>query len=185
MKKLAVESPAETQESPVESAAKDASTEEKKIDDSKALVLVDIVADSSALEKSSVGSTDRDVILARLETEKRLALIKAWEDSEKTKAENKAYRKLSSIGSWENTKKAAVEAKLKKIEEKLEKKKAEYAEKMKNDLAIIHKEAEEKRAHIESKRGEEIIKTEEIASKYRATGFVPSNILACFGVLKP
>lgn len=30
-----------------------------------------------------------DAVLARLETEKRLALIKAWEESEKSKAENK------------------------------------------------------------------------------------------------
>lgn len=30
-----------------------------------------------------------DAALARVELEKRLALIKAWEDSEKTKADNK------------------------------------------------------------------------------------------------
>jgi len=30
-----------------------------------------------------------DVMLARVLTEKRLALIKAWEESEKTKAENR------------------------------------------------------------------------------------------------
>lgn len=30
-----------------------------------------------------------DAVLARVEAEKRLALIKAWEESEKTKAENK------------------------------------------------------------------------------------------------
>lgn len=30
-----------------------------------------------------------DAVLARVETEKRMSLIKAWEESEKTQAENK------------------------------------------------------------------------------------------------
>lgn len=30
-----------------------------------------------------------DIALAQVETEKKLSLIKAWEESEKTKAENK------------------------------------------------------------------------------------------------
>jgi hypothetical protein len=51
-----------------------------------------------------------------VETEKRNSLIKAWEENEKTKAENKASKKLSAILSWENTKKANIEAQLKKIE---------------------------------------------------------------------
>jgi hypothetical protein len=41
-------------------------------------------------------------------------------------------------------------------QEKLEKKKAEYAEKMRNQAAAIHKEAEEKRASVEARRCEEI-----------------------------
>lgn len=62
----------------------------------------------------------------------------------------------------------------------MEKKKAEYVEKMKNKVALIHKSAEEKRAEIEAKRGEEILKAEEIAAKYRATGTAPKKILSCF-----
>ncbi|RWW08280.1 hypothetical protein GW17_00028280 [Ensete ventricosum] len=61
---------------------------EEKPDDSKALAIVEKVEDPPA-EKSSGGSTERDAVLARLETEKRLSLIKAWEENEKTKAENK------------------------------------------------------------------------------------------------
>ena len=53
-------------------------------------------------------------------------------------------------------------------------------EKMKNKVALIHKSAEEKRAEIEAKRGEEILKAEEIAAKYRATGTAPKKILSCF-----
>lgn len=62
----------------------------------------------------------------------------------------------------------------------MEKKKAEYVEKMKNKVALVHKAAEEKRAEIEAKRGEEILKAEEIAAKYRATGTAPKKILSCF-----
>ncbi|GMP70212.1 hypothetical protein CsSME_00029156 [Camellia sinensis var. sinensis] len=121
-----------------------------------------------------------DAVLARVSTEKRLSLIKAWEDSEKSKAENKAHKKLSSIGAWENSKKAAIEAELKQIEEKLEKQKAQYVEKMKNKIALYHKAAEEKRAMIEAKRGEDLLKAEETAAKYRATGSAPKKLLGIF-----
>ncbi|XP_010493498.2 PREDICTED: remorin-like [Camelina sativa] len=146
---------------------------EEKLEDSKALVPV------VAKEEKKEGSVNRDAVLARVEIEKRMSLIKAWEEAEKCKVENKAEKKLSSIGSWENNKKAAVEAELKKMEEQLEKKKAEYVELMKNKIAQIHKEAEEKRAMIEAKRGEEILKAEELAAKYRATGTAPKKLFGC------
>nr|KJB49420.1 hypothetical protein B456_008G118300 [Gossypium raimondii] len=61
---------------------------EEKSDESKALAVVE-KAPEPAPKKSSTGSHDRDVALADLEKEKKLSFIKAWEDSEKTKAENK------------------------------------------------------------------------------------------------
>lgn len=66
-------------------------------------------------------------------------------------------------------------------QEQLEKKKAEYAEKMKNKVGEIHKQAEEKRAMIEAQKGEELLKAEEFAAKYRATGNTPKKLLGCFG----
>ncbi len=153
---------------------------EEKPDDSKALAVVEKVPESTEGKGSEGGSVNRDAVLARVATEKRLSLIKAWEESEKCKAENKAQKKLSATEAWENCKKATVEAELKKIEESLEKKKAEYVEKMKNKIAIIHKEAEEKRAMIEARRGEDLLKAEEMAAKYRATGSAPKKLLGCF-----
>lgn len=135
----------------------------------------------SGIQKSTRSSKDRDTALAKVESEKRLALIKAWEDNEKTKAENKALKKLSAVGAWENTKKATLEAELRQIQEELEKKKAEYAEKMKNKMAEIHREAEEKRAMIMAKQGEDVLKVEETAAKFRATGNLPKKFLTCFG----
>ncbi|KAG6383325.1 hypothetical protein SASPL_110733 [Salvia splendens] len=152
--------------------------EKPAVDDCKALAIVE--KPEKIEESNREGSMGRDAELARLATEKRLSLIKAWEESEKSKAENKAQMKMSSIAAWENSKKATLEAELRKIEEKLEKKKAEYIEKTKNKMALLHKAAEEKRAVIEARRGEDILKAEEIGAKYRAMGTSPKKLLSFF-----
>ncbi|KAL6181915.1 hypothetical protein ACLB2K_048563 [Fragaria x ananassa] len=100
------------------------------------------IVDHPAAKKGIRSSTEKDVMYAEIETEKRLALIKAWEESEKTKVENRAYKRMSAVGLWEENKKSSVEARLRKIEEKFERKKAEYVEKMKNKVAEIHKASE-------------------------------------------
>ncbi|KAJ6764384.1 REMORIN 1.4 [Salix koriyanagi] len=151
---------------------------EDTVVESKAVDVVEKASESGG-EKTE-DSANRDAILERVFTEKKISLIKAWEESEKSKAENKAHKKLSTVASWENSMKASVEAELRKIEEKLEKKKAEYAEKMKNKIAVIHKEAEEKKAIIEAKRGEDLLKAEEMAAKYRATGTTPKKLFKMF-----
>ncbi|KAI4326979.1 hypothetical protein L6164_019488 [Bauhinia variegata] len=120
----------------------------------------------SAAKQESKDLTDRDSVLARVETEKRLALIKAWEESEKTKAEN--------------SKKASTEAQLKRIEEKLEREKAEYVERMKNKMAVIHQSAEGKRAMVEAQRREQFLTVEETAEKFRSSGHYPRRFLSCF-----
>ncbi|KAJ0111792.1 hypothetical protein Patl1_00413 [Pistacia atlantica] len=178
LKKTEAESP----RAPVPAVAEEKTVSqapEKKPDESKALAVVDKAPDSEK-KKISGGSQDRDVALADLEKGKRLSFIKAWEESEKSKAENKAQKKLSDVTAWENSKKASLEAKLKRIEEQLERKKAEYAEKIKNNVALIHKQAEEKRAMVEAKRGEELLKAEEMGAKYRATSTTPKKLLGCF-----
>jgi len=62
----------------------------------------------------------------------------------------------------------------------LEKKKAEYVEKMKNKVAKIHLLAEEKRAVVEAQKREEFIDLEETASKFRSRGDTPRRFFACF-----
>lgn len=62
-------------------------------------------------------------------------------------------------------------------QEKLERQKAESIEKLQNNIAMIHKSAEEKRAMTEAKRGEDILKAEEMAAKYHATGTAPNKLL--------
>eukprot|EP01018_Ginkgo_biloba_P014158 Gb_19930 [translate_table: standard] len=87
----------------------------------------------------------------------------------------KYNRKLSKILAWENTKKATAEASLRRGEEKLEKKKAAYIEKMRNKMASVHRRAEEKKAKAEVKKGEAYVKAEEMAAKYHIYGRVPNS----------
>lgn len=69
-------------------------------------------------------------------------------------------------------------------QEKLEKKKALYVEKMQNKIAELHKDAEEKRMMVEAAKREERQKVEETAEKYRATGYTPKKMLPCFNSWK-
>lgn len=62
----------------------------------------------------------------------------------------------------------------------MEKKKAQHAEKMKNKIALLQKQADEKRAMVLAQKGEELLKAEETAAKYRATGSIPKKFLGCF-----
>ncbi|KAF7081526.1 hypothetical protein CFC21_085459 [Triticum aestivum] len=139
-------------------------------------------APTTAQQGPPGSATDRDAVLAKVEMNRKLSMVKAWEENQKSKADNRAEHKMSSILSWENTKKAAVQAKLRTREEKLERKKAEYAEKMRNRAAMIHKEAEEQRAAVEARRQEEMIKCQETAAKHRSQGTTPAKkFLTCFG----
>lgn len=53
-------------------------------------------------------------------------------------------------------------------------------EKLRNKIALIHKAAEEKKAIVEAKKGEDHLKAEEIAAKYRATRTSPKKLLSWF-----
>lgn len=109
---------------------------------------------------------------------------------------------------WEDSKKTSIEAELKKIEvinfvyidtddvkfvfknhhlkkkyfqqENLERKKAEYVEKMKNKVAEIHRLAEEKRACVDAQKSEEFLEVEETAAKFRSRGVTPRKFFSCF-----
>ncbi|KAL9663822.1 hypothetical protein QQ045_019214 [Rhodiola kirilowii] len=131
-------------------------------------------------ESFSGGIFDKDTEMAKVEMEKRMALIKAWEDNEKAKAENRAYKKMILVEYWEEKKKAALELKLKEIEENLEKAKAVLREQKKNKEAELRKVADKKRAVIEAQCGRNIVEIVGKADRYRATGRVPRKFVKCF-----
>ncbi|CAM0956552.1 unnamed protein product [Alopecurus aequalis] len=162
---------------PVPEPTKDIAEEKAAPEESKALVVAED-ADETEKPAATEGSHGRDAFLERVATEKRISLIKAWEENEKAKVENKTAKLLADITSWENSKAAQLEAEHKKLQEQLERKKAEYVEKLKNATAAVHKAAEEKRAAAEARRGEEIVAAEEAAAKYLAKGEVPKKLFA-------
>ncbi|KAG6482163.1 hypothetical protein ZIOFF_058794 [Zingiber officinale] len=65
---------------------------------------------------------------------------------------------------------------------KIREQEAEYAEKMKNKITMVHKAAKEKRAMTEAMCREELLKSEESAAKYHVTGQMPKQ--ACIIVMK-
>lgn len=108
-KKVETETPSETtppppaepepEPEPVAEAPKDVAEEktvippsvaEEKVEESEAVAVIET---SESAEEKKEGSVNRDAVLARVATEKRISLVKAWEESEKSKAENKAHKK--------------------------------------------------------------------------------------------
>lgn len=66
------------------------------------------------------------------------------------------------------------------MQESLENEKAACIEKTKNKAALVERVAEEQRALAEAHHGKEIVKTEEIAAKWRASGARPRKSIFCF-----
>ncbi|XP_002969762.2 remorin [Selaginella moellendorffii] len=124
-------------------------------------------------------TTHPDSALAKVQHERTMSNIKAWEESRKAKATNRCAAVIAKIGAWEASQKAGAEAKLKQAEEKLEKKRAALVEKMRNQIAAAHKMAEERRALAHAQEGEEMFKIEETSAKYRAQNKKPGGFL-CF-----
>ncbi|KAJ1294930.1 hypothetical protein BS78_01G183800 [Paspalum vaginatum] len=133
-------------------------------------------SDAETPAAATGSSHERDALLTRVVAAKTTSLIRAWEESEKAKAHNRAARRLASVTSWENSKVAQMEAELKKIHEQLEMRKAAQAEKLRNRAAAVRRAAEEKRAAAVARRGEEVVGAEEAADRYRARGQAPSRI---------
>ncbi|KAL1086448.1 hypothetical protein V6Z11_D08G116500 [Gossypium hirsutum] len=127
-KKLESETPSDPPPPPTEAAVEEfvtppPPTEEKPADSTeKPPEPIEKAAEAaeSTEKKSTEVSVDRGNFVSpscvnkilSCATEKRISLINAWEESEKSKAENNT-EEASSIAAWENTKKAAIEAELK------------------------------------------------------------------------
>lgn len=115
----------------------------------------------------------------KIEHELLYKRVETWEESAKAKIDNRFNREEKRITEEEATMKTKAEARLRKKEEKLENLRAKYTEMMKNEIAAAHKAAEEKRAVNAAKKGEDILKTQEMAAKIRATGKFPVKY-GCF-----
>eukprot|EP00250_Pteridium_aquilinum_P013520 c21388_g1_i1 orf=146-787(+) len=139
------------------------------------------LGEGSPSSASVAGSSlNRDLVLAKLNKEKVLSLIKAWEENMKRKSQNSYNKKVAKISAWEVAKKARAEATLRTSEERLENEKAAWVERMRNKVALVQRIAEEQRALAEAHHGQEVLKADEIAAKCRASGARPRRFISCF-----
>lgn len=151
------------------------------VNTNKHAVVDDTDASPCSMTSFTPGSLNRDIVLAKLNKEKVLSLIKAWEENVKAKSQHRYIKKVAKISAWEKAKKAKAEAHLQALEEKLEKKKASCVESVQNEIAAVHMRAEEERTLAEAHHGKEALKAEEVAAKYRASGRTPRKYGFCFG----
>lgn len=142
--------------------------------------LLSVGGGSPASASMSRKSLNRDLVLAKLNKEKVLSLIKAWEENMKRRSLNSYQKKVAKITAWEVAKRARIEATLRSSEESLENEKAACIEKTKNKVALVERVAEEQRALTEAHHGMEIVKAEEIAAKWRASGARPRKSISWF-----
>lgn len=124
-------------------------------------------------------SLNKDLVMAKLNKDKVLLLIKAWEENKKKRSYNRFSKRLAKLEAWEVGKKARAEACLRTSEEKLENERAACIEKARNKIALVQRIAEEKRALAEAHHGRQVLKAEEVAAKCRASGARPRRFFCC------
>ncbi|KAI5058644.1 hypothetical protein GOP47_0026814 [Adiantum capillus-veneris] len=167
----------------------------------KAVVLVNNEASSSSSlglaadeikaddDASKSKQFDREVMLAKLNQDKVSSVIMAWESNLKAKSLHSIMHaslllrrdlQIAKIEAREKAKKARAEAHLQQQEEKLEKKRAAYVERIQNEISKIGMRAKEERAHVDASFGEETLRVEEIAQRYRSFGRLPKKYSSCF-----
>lgn len=124
-------------------------------------------------------SLNKDLVMAKLNKDKILLLIKAWEENKKKKSFNRFSKKMAKLEAWEVGKKARAEARLRTSEERLENERAACLERARNKIALVQKIAEEQRALAEARHGRQVLKAEETAAKCRASGARPHRFFCC------
>lgn len=149
------------------------------LDMARKMQLLSVDEGSPGSASMAGSSLNRDLVLAKLNKEKVISLIKSWEENMKRKSQNSYNKKVAKIGTWEVAKKARAEASLRTSEERLENEKAAYVERTRNKVALVQRIAEEQRALAEARHGQEMLKAEEVAAKCRASGARPRKFTFC------
>ncbi|KAI5061958.1 hypothetical protein GOP47_0022497 [Adiantum capillus-veneris] len=128
---------------------------------------------------SALGITTGEA-LARVNREEINSYIQAWEEKQRANTNNRFERAIAKVSAWENGKKAASEAKMRQSIQELERKKAIITEKMKNEMAEVHRLAQQKVAKANAKRQGELVRINEKAITFRSQGLRPTKRLLCF-----
>ncbi|XP_059295955.1 remorin 4.1-like [Lycium ferocissimum] len=120
-------------------------------------------------------SSHGEVTVQRVKKEEVESKISAWQTAKISKINNRFKREDAVINGCESEEVQRATSWMKKIERKLEEKRAKALEKMQNDIAKARRKAEEKRASAEGKRGTKVAKVLEISNLMRAVGRAPAK----------
>ncbi|ESW32853.1 hypothetical protein PHAVU_001G022700 [Phaseolus vulgaris] len=103
----------------------------------------------------------------------------SWDITEGSKAVTKAKREEAKINAWENLQKAKAEAAIRKLEMKLEKKRASSMDKIMNKLRLAQKKAQEMRSSVSTNQDHQVARTPHKAILFsRATQM--GSLSGCF-----
>ncbi|CAN8254418.1 unnamed protein product [Cochlearia groenlandica] len=127
---------------------------------------------------TSSGGENRMVTTASVQRVKRdevEAKITAWQTAKVAKINNRFKRQDAVINGLLNEQVHKANSLMKKIERKLEERRAKATEKTQNKVAKAQRKAEEKRATAEAKRGTEVARVLEVSNLMRAVGRPPAK----------
>ncbi|KAK7291113.1 hypothetical protein RIF29_06010 [Crotalaria pallida] len=102
-----------------------------------------------------------------------------WDNSERSKTVSKANREEAKITAWENLQKAKAEAAIRKLEMKLEKKRASSMDKIMNKLRVAQKKAHDMRSSVLANQAHQVTRTSPKAISFRRTSQMGS-LSGCF-----
>ncbi|XP_027333548.1 uncharacterized protein LOC113848292 [Abrus precatorius] len=103
----------------------------------------------------------------------------SWDVSERSKNVSKTKREEARITAWENLQKAKAEAAIRKLEMKLEKKRASSMDKIMNKLRLAQKKAQEMRSSVLTNQAHQVATTPHKAILFRRTSQMGS-LSGCF-----
>ncbi|KAL8191715.1 hypothetical protein R6Q57_028446 [Mikania cordata] len=129
----------------------------------------------SLVDSSSVRETV--VPVTRVKKEEIESKIIAWKNAKIAEITNRFKCEDAIIKGWEREQVQKATLKMKRVERKLEEKKARAMEKMENEIAKAHQKAEERRATTESIRGTKTTRVLEVANLMKAVGRSPVKSL--------
>ncbi|KAK7310849.1 hypothetical protein RJT34_08610 [Clitoria ternatea] len=102
-----------------------------------------------------------------------------WDTSEKPRTVSKAKSEVAKITAWENLQKAKAEAAIRKLEMKLEKRRASSMDKIMNKLRLAQKKAQEMRSSVSPNQNDQVVRTSHRASSFLRTSQMRS-LSGCF-----
>ncbi|TKY75059.1 Remorin, C-terminal [Spatholobus suberectus] len=102
-----------------------------------------------------------------------------WDISETSKTVSKAKSEEAKISAWENLQKAKAEAAIRKLEMKLEKRRAFSMDKIMSKLRLAQKKAQEMRSSVPPNQTDRVVRTSHKASSFLRTSQMRS-LSGCF-----